>query len=79
VFLYPAKDRILPSVRLAQLRDGAQDWEWLELAAEKCGREAVDAVSRRLIRSLTDFTRDPAELMRARREIGDMIERAGCD
>ena len=55
----------------------ATDYEWLQLAERKCGRAAVDAVSRTLIRSLTDFTRDPAELERAHAAVGDMIEVAG--
>ena len=74
VFLYPAKDRILPSIRLALLRDGVQDYEWLRMAEAKCGRKAVDAVSRRLVRSLTDFTRDPAAVRDAHGEIGDMVD-----
>ena len=74
VFLYPAKDRVLPSIRLALLRDGVQDYEWLRMAESKCGRKAVDAVSRRLVRSLTDFTRDPAAVRDAHGEIGDMID-----
>jgi hypothetical protein len=75
ILLYPGKDSVYPSIRLAQLRDGVQDYEWLELAEKKCGRAAVDAVSRKVIRSLTDFTRDPAVIRAAQSEIGDMIEK----
>ena len=75
ILLYPGKDSVYPSIRLAQLRDGVQDYEWLELAEKKCGRAAVDAVSRKVIRSLTDFTRDPAVICAAQSEIGDMIEK----
>jgi hypothetical protein len=78
ILLYPGKDRVLPSIRLAQLRDGVQDYEWLQLAEKKCGRAAVDAVSGKVIRSLSDFTRDPAVLRAAQAELGDMIEKAGC-
>jgi hypothetical protein len=76
ILLYPGKDRVLPSIRLAQLRDGVQDYEWLQLAEKKCGRAAVDAVSGKVIRSLSDFTRDPAVLRAAQAELGDMIEKA---
>lgn len=76
ILLYPGKDRVLPSIRLAQLRDGVQDYEWLQLAEKKCGRCAVDAVSGKVIRSLSDFTRDPAVLRAAQAELGDMIEKA---
>jgi hypothetical protein len=53
-----------------------QDYEWLQLAEKKCGRAAVDAVSGKVIRSLSDFTRDPAVLRAAQAELGDMIEKA---
>ena len=74
ILLYPGKNRVYPSIRLAQLRDGVQDYEWLQLAERRCGRAAVDAVSHKVIRSLTDFTRDPAVLRAALTEIGDMVE-----
>ena len=76
ILTYPGKDRVYPSIRLAQLRDGVQDYEWLQLAEKRCGRAAVDAVSRKVIRSLSDFTRDPAVLRGVRAEIGDMIEKS---
>ncbi len=73
VLLYPGKDHILPSIRLAQIRDGVEDYEWLHLAAAKSGTDAVDVVSKTLMRSLTDFTRDPAELRAARRKLARLI------
>ena len=79
VLLYPGQSGVLPSVRLAQLRDGVQDYEWLKLAERRCGRSAVDAASRTVVRTLTDFTRDPAELERAHAAVGDMIEAAAAD
>ena len=69
VLLYPGKDHILPSIRLAQIRDGVEDYEWLQLVASKAGADAVDDVSRTLIRSLTDFTRDPAAVRAARERL----------
>ena len=77
ILIYPGKDRVFPSIRLATVRDGVQDYEWLQLAERKCGRAAVDAVSRTIIRSLTDFERDPAAVEKAHAAIGDMIEAAG--
>lgn len=73
ILLYPGKDHILPSIRLAQVRDGAEDYEWLQFAATKGGAEAADAVSRSLIRSTTDFTRDPAVLRAARARLVEII------
>lgn len=74
ILLYPGKKEVYPSIRLAQLRDGVQDYEWLQLAEKACGRAAVDAVSAKVIRSLSDFTRDPQVIRAAQAELGDMIE-----
>ena len=74
IFLYPAPDEVLPSIRLANVRDGVEDYEWLQLAVSRAGRSAVDALTRRLVRSLTDFTRDPAELRHVRTEVAKLIQ-----
>lgn len=73
LFLYPATDRVLPSIRFAQLRDGVEDYEWLKLAEEKKGRGTVDALIKPLVPALTEFSRDPAAHRRARSQIGDLI------
>ena len=73
IFLYPGKQHILPSIRLAQVRDGIEDYEWLQLAAEKAGAASADAVSRSLIKSRTKFTRDPAALRAARTRLAELI------
>lgn len=73
VLLYPGKDHILPSIRLAQIRDAVEDYEWLQIAASKAGMDSVDAVSRTLIRSLTDFTRDSVQLMEKRSRLAEII------
>ena len=75
IFLYPGKTNILPSIRLAQVRDGVEDYEWLQLAAAKAGPDAADAESRTLIQSMTKFSRDPATLRAARSRLADVIEK----
>ena len=74
IFLYPGKQHVLPSIRLAQVRDGVEDYEWLQLAAAKAGLTRADAESGKLVKSMTDFTRDPAALRSARTSLGDLIE-----
>ena len=76
VFLYPGREHVLSGIRLANVRDGEEDYEWLQLAAERVGRNAVEAAIREVARSTTDFSRDPGTLRRARELIGDMIEGA---
>ena len=63
----------MPSIRLAQIRDGVEDYEWLQMAAAKAGRAAVDAESRRLIRTLTDFTRDPETIRAVRARLAAFL------
>lgn len=74
VFLYPGEDEIYPSIRLAQLRDGVEDYEWLQLAVEKAGRASVEGVSASVVSSLTEFERNPAALRAARRKLANLIE-----
>ncbi|MBQ6338170.1 MAG: DUF4091 domain-containing protein, partial [Kiritimatiellae bacterium] len=74
IFLYPGKQHVLPSIRLAQVRDGVEDYERLQLAAAKAGAAAADAESRKLIESMTKYTRDPVALRAARARLADVIE-----
>ena len=74
IFLYPGKEHVLPSIRLAQVRDGVEDYEWLQLAAAKAGAAKADAESRTLIESMTKFTRDPAALRSARARLANLID-----
>ena len=73
ILLYPGRDHILPSIRIAQVRDAVEDYEWLQLATTKGGADAVDAISRTLIRTMTDFTRDPAQLLEMRVRLANII------
>ena len=70
IFLYPGKEHILPSIRLANIRDGEEDYEYLLRAEKALGRKTVEAFVRPSIRSQTDFTRTAAELSALRERIG---------
>lgn len=78
IFLYPTKAGVVPSIRLVQMRDAVEDFERLHMAAQKAGREAVDEVTKTLVKSMTDYVRDPAALRAARERLGDMIERGAA-
>ena len=75
IFLYPTTEGIVPGIRLAQMRDAVEDYERLQLAAARAGTDVVDAVSRTLITSMTEFSRDPARLRAARRRLARLIEK----
>ena len=73
--LYPAKDRVLPSIRFAQIRDGVEDYEWMKMVEAKYGRTAADGRVKKLVPELTKFSRDPAALRKMRNALGNMIEK----
>lgn len=74
IFLYPTTTGIVPGIRLAQMRDAVEDYERLQLAAVRAGTNAVDAVSRTLVTSMTEFSRNPAALRAARAKLARLIE-----
>ena len=65
MLLYPGRENILPSIRLANVRDGVEDGELLKIVA---GRDpaAAKAACDRLMTDLKNFTRDPALLQSER-------------
>ena len=75
ILLYPGTNEIHPSIRLAQIRDGVQDYEWLSLVEQAYGAEKAKRVCSVLVKSLTDFERDPALLNRVREAIVRALER----
>ena len=75
ILMYPGKKSSWPSIKLANCRDAEEDYEYLKIASELLGEAASDEVSKTLIKSLTDFTRDPTTIRAARRRLADMIER----
>jgi hypothetical protein len=73
--LYPGEDGPWPSIRLANVRDGIEDYEWLAMAEQKKGRAAAEALTHGLVRSMTDFERSPEALRAERARLADAIER----
>jgi hypothetical protein len=76
--LYPGKEGPIGSIRLANIRDGLEDYEYLWLLAERSkSREAAREACRPVAESLTEFSRDPAVLEAQREEIARRIQRMG--
>jgi hypothetical protein len=72
VLMYPGRENILPSIRLANVRDGVEDGELLKMIAER-DRAAADEACRKLITDLKNFSRDPTLLRKVRAELlGDV-------
>jgi hypothetical protein len=74
ILLYPGTERILPSIRLANIRDGEEDYEYLMLAEAALGRGNVSAWVRTFVSSPVKFSRDAAALSALRDRLADAIE-----
>ena len=75
IMLYPGENEIWPSARLAEVRDGEEDWEWLRLASEAAGAQKVAEIAGTLITTMKHYERDPARIRAARSRLADLIER----
>lgn len=64
--LYAGPDGPIGSIRLANIRDGLDDYELLHQLAERAGQPAAEALCERVTRRLTDYTRDPRAVRAAR-------------
>ncbi len=61
------------SWRLLQIRDGFDDFDYLKIAEELCGREAVMKVVDKVSTGMLEYTEDYRVLEAAREEIVEMI------
>ena len=72
VLLYPGLssrvgfDGPLPSLRLKVLRDGIEDYEYLQMHRQQHGDHATDLLIHRILTSGTNFTNDPQDLQYTR-------------
>ena len=78
--LYPGKpvgvDGPVASQRLAVIRDGIEDFDYLCLAEDLLGPEATAGYVRRVAKDLTAYETDPWKLEKVRRALGEAIEGA---
>jgi len=78
--LYPGNkvgvDGPVPSLRLAVIRDGIEDFDYLCLAEEAIGRDATMGYIRRIAKDLQDYELDPWKMEAVRRQLGEAIETA---
>ena len=72
--VYPLASGPVSSIRLENIRDGSEDYDYLWLLAQVKGRAAAEAYTARLIKTTTEFSRDPSALEKVRAEIADQIE-----
>ena len=69
LMFYPGRSGPLTSLRLANVRDGVQDYELMKLAEAKAGRGAVLDIVRRIAPNQSGIVRDRKVLLAARVEL----------
>lgn len=76
--IYPGPDwQPWPSVRLENIRDGIEDYEYLWLLRERNPRSPLLTVGEDISRDFTHFTKDPQVIAARRLAIARELERAG--
>ncbi|UCH36011.1 MAG: DUF4091 domain-containing protein [Armatimonadota bacterium] len=71
--VYPGKNGPRGSLRWEAMRDGLEDYEYFKLLEGKRGEERAMELGRRLMRSITDYDRDPGTLLDIRRQMAAEI------
>jgi len=74
--LYAGKNGPIGSIRLANLRDGLEDYEYLHRLAESTGVDTARHACEPVTTSLTTFTREPEVVQAQRDRIARRIENA---
>jgi hypothetical protein len=75
--LYPGVDAgvqgLVASIRLKEIREGLEDYEYLRLLAERRGRATAEHVVKKIARAWQDWDTEPRHLLEARAEIARLI------
>jgi hypothetical protein len=75
--LYPGVDAgvqgFIPSVRLKQIREGLEDYEYLNILAKQQGRAVAQRLVKKIARNWHDWDADARHLLEAREEIARSI------
>ncbi len=75
--VYPGVDAgvqgVVSSIRLKQIREGLEDYEYFKVLADRRGKTAADEVVTRIAQSWYDWDGNPGDLLKARAEIAARI------
>jgi hypothetical protein len=75
--LYPGVDvgveGFIPSIRLKQIREGLEDYEYFTILAQRRSRSVAEDVVKKIARNWHDWDTDARHLLRARAEIAKLI------
>jgi hypothetical protein len=71
--IYPGKRGPRGSLRWEAMRDGLEDYEYFKLLAQRRGEKHAMALGRKIMRTITDYDRDPKRLLEVRRQMAREI------
>ncbi|BAY24253.1 hypothetical protein NIES2100_40470 [Calothrix sp. NIES-2100] len=79
ILVYPGKqvgiNSVVPSMRLKWMRDGVEDYEYIEMMKKVSGKDAALKITRKVASDWDNWTRNPQVLESVRQEMGNQIER----
>lgn len=81
LLMYPGKwfgvgDVVCPSIRLENLRDGFEDFDYLRMAEKIYGRDTILDIVHKVTTDVLEYTEDYRTLQRQRDLLGNMLEEA---
>jgi hypothetical protein len=75
--LYPGVDAgvqgLVASIRLKEIREGLEDYEYLRILTERRGKAAAEQVVKKIARTWQDWDTEPLHLLEARAELAAAI------
>ena len=78
-FLYPGKKQPYPSIRLANIRDGSEDYDYLKLMEKVAGKKQTLLLAEKLVPDVCNFVTDHKTILKIRDTAAKIITRKnGC-
>lgn len=79
LFVYPGQQvgvqGVVPSMRLKWLRDGVEDYEYVEILKKLGRQDLAMEITRSVASGWRNWTKDPKVLLEARQKLGEEIEK----
>ena len=74
-FLYPCENGPVPSIRLANLRDGSEDYDYLKLLEQKAGKDYAMKIAGSLVPDVCNFTTNHKTILSTREKIANVLSK----
>ena len=74
-FLYPCKNGPVSSIRLANLRDGSEDYDYLKLLEQKKGKDFAMKIAGALVPDVCNFVTNHEEILATREKVANILSK----